>query len=421
MIRHIFSRVLNTPLLIDPAKLQVILGVLSRKAGVEIEGLQQVAEDPFTRRDRRPTGDPRISVIPVYGSLVHRSLGLRPESGMRSYESIRSDFRRALNDPDTVGILFDIDSPGGEVSGLFDLVDEIYQARGTKPIFAVANEVALSAAYAIASAADETYLPRTGWVGSIGVIAVHVDQSAFDAKMGFRYETISAGAREADFSPHGGLNDEARAFLQATVNETYDVFVKAVARNRNLPEEAIRSTDAAIYHGINAVQAGLADGVLTVDQAIQKLIRKGGNMMEIMKIDGHGEDKDTPKAGVEEEIKMETREEGEIRAEARDEGNEQKSNVIDLELVKAGERERAIKILNMGASFRTMLPHGFIEELIKSDVTVDEAGRRILEALAERSDRDSVFSFVDAVSTGESNILIADAMRRARKAQNLDA
>ena len=146
-------------------------------------------------------GGGQIAVIPVYDSLVFRTLGLRALSGLTSYEDIRGRFREARDDSSVEGILFDIDSHGGEEAGLFDLVDEIHEARGEKPIMAVANEMAYSAAYAIASAADEIYLPRTGGVGSIGVVALHVDQSSYDAQKGFKYTYIYAGSHKIDYSP----------------------------------------------------------------------------------------------------------------------------------------------------------------------------------------------------------------------------
>ena len=139
-----------------------------------------------------------------------------------------------MADEDVSQIILNIDSPGGEVAGAFDLADLIYQARGTKPILAIANESALSAAYLIASAADKVYLTRTASVGSVGVMALHVDQSKAEEKIGLKYTAIYAGARKNDFSPHCPLSDEAFAAATEKVNATYDLFVKTVARNRGI-------------------------------------------------------------------------------------------------------------------------------------------------------------------------------------------
>ena len=116
--------------------------------------------------------------------------------GITSYTAIAANFAEALQDPGVRGILFDVDSPGGETVGCFELCDQIYSSRGQKPIYAVANDLAASAAYAIASAADRVFVTRMGAVGSVGVFACHVDQSRADAKAGFNYEFVYAGARK---------------------------------------------------------------------------------------------------------------------------------------------------------------------------------------------------------------------------------
>lgn len=216
-----------------------------------------------------------LGIIPVNGILSNRLSGLDSIVawifGDTSYETIREQFRGALKDPAVKKIVFDCDSPGGEVSGCFDLVDEIYQARGTKPIYAVVNETAFSAAYAIASAAETIYLSRTAKAGSIGVITVHLDQSKFDEKQGAKYTIIYAGARKADFNRHEPLSPEARAIAQSMVNDAYEIFVKTVARNRGLTPQAIRATEAALYFGQKAVAAGLADDVMSWTKAMERI------------------------------------------------------------------------------------------------------------------------------------------------------
>jgi ClpP class serine protease len=102
-----------------------------------------------------------VAIIPICGTLVQKLGTLRPYSGMTGYDGIRANLSMALEDPAVEAIMLDIDSPGGEVAGCFDLVDAIYAARGTKPIWAILSESAYSAAYAIASAADHITVPWT--------------------------------------------------------------------------------------------------------------------------------------------------------------------------------------------------------------------------------------------------------------------
>ncbi len=185
--------------------------------------------------------------------------------GMTSYEKIREEIEEALIDEEVETIILDIDSPGGEVNGLFDLADFIYEARKSekKKIVAIANDDAYSAAYAIASSAEKVFVSRTSGVGSIGVIASHVDQSGFDEKQGVKYTTVFAGKRKNDLNPHEPMTSESLGSLQKEVDRLYEMFVQLIARNRGLSIEKIRSTEAGLYFGEKAIEIGLADGVTT--------------------------------------------------------------------------------------------------------------------------------------------------------------
>jgi signal peptide peptidase SppA len=172
---------------------------------------------------------------------------------------LQEEIEDAATDPAIRGILLDIDSPGGEVAGVFDLADTIYGARSAKPVFAVANSDAFSAAYLLASGAERIYAGRTSGLGSIGVIVTHLDVSASDEKLGYKYTIIHAGARKADFHPHAPLSEKARGVIETEVDRTYALLVNTVARNRGLSEAAIRQTEAGLYFGSDAVNARLAD------------------------------------------------------------------------------------------------------------------------------------------------------------------
>lgn len=267
---HVASRVFGTPLMMARAKLEVILGVLApRLAGSALE--------PIDRE-----GDPaplasvtveRIAVVSVIGTLVSRSGYLDAASGLLSYQDIGDAIAGAMADPTVRGVILDVDSPGGEVGGLFDLVERIGTIRdaNAKPLWAVANESALSAAYAIASAAERVYVTRTGEVGSIGVVAVHVDESGADAKAGLAWTFVFAGERKVDANAHEPLSERARATIQADVDRLYAELCGLVAANRELKSEAVRGTNAAIHRGELAIRAGLADRVGTLDLAIAEM------------------------------------------------------------------------------------------------------------------------------------------------------
>jgi signal peptide peptidase SppA len=274
------QRLFNTPLAITPGKAEVIMAALSERLGIAqiSRGARMMEDDDF---DYTAPGDnPRagydvvagVAVVQVAGTLVQKLGTLRPWSGMTGYDGIRQNFLTALADPKVKSIVLDIDSPGGEVSGCFDLVDTIYRSRGTKPIWAILNEGAYSAAYAIASAADRIYVPRTGGTGSIGVIWMHIDWSkALDAA-GFKVTFITYGARKADGHPEIALSPEALARFQGDIDTMGELFVTTVARNRNIPADQVRETQAATYLGAAGVAQGLADGVMAPDAAFRALL-----------------------------------------------------------------------------------------------------------------------------------------------------
>jgi signal peptide peptidase SppA len=219
-------------------------------------------------RQSVPSAQTGIAVIPVVGTLVKRAMGIEAASGLMSYDEIDDRLDAALADPQIGGILLDLDSPGGEAGGVFELAQRIRAASAIKPIWAHANDAAYSAAYAIAAACQRLTLSQTGGVGSIGVIALHVDQSVKDAKDGIAYSAIYAGGHKNDFSPHEPLSPQASTVLQTEVDRLYDLFVHQVATMRGLDADAVRATEAAVFHGDQAVAAGLADAVLPLDQVL---------------------------------------------------------------------------------------------------------------------------------------------------------
>ena len=210
-----------------------------------------------------------IAHLPVVGPLVQRSDWLTGLFGIASYDDIAAAAEDAFADPGTRAVLMEIDNPGGEVAGLFDLVDRLaaLKAETGKPLWAIAREQALSASYAIASVADRLLITQTGEVGSIGVIAVHMDQSAHDQAEGRNYTLIHAGAKKVDGNPHIPLTPEALADIQADVDDLYARLVARVARARGMTPEAIAATEAAVYRGQHAIAAGLADGIATLEGA----------------------------------------------------------------------------------------------------------------------------------------------------------
>ncbi|MBB4863343.1 signal peptide peptidase SppA [Pseudomonas nitritireducens] len=284
---HLAQRLFNVPLAIHPAKAEVVMAALAERLGITrmmrmngdaIDLIPMALEGDgysYAERGARDTGYDllgNIAVIPVHGTLVQKTGSLRPWSGMTGYDGIRQAFLTALNDPQVTAIVLDIDSPGGEVAGAFDLVDTIYTARGSKPIWSILNEVAYSAAYAIASAGDRIHVPRTGGTGSIGVITMHVDFSKALTAAGLQVTFIAYGDRKTDGHGEIPLAPEAYDRFKADIDTMGELFVDTVARNRNIAASKVRGTQALTYLGSAGVGIGLADAVAAPDAAFRALL-----------------------------------------------------------------------------------------------------------------------------------------------------
>ena len=189
------------------------------------------------------------------------------------YEYIEAAYFRGMGDPGVSAIAFVLDSGGGMVAGNFDMVDRMYAGK-EKPVYAVVNEHAYSAAYSIASVADKIFVPRTGGVGSIGVVTSHVDMSGYLDKMGVKVTFIHAGKYKVEGNSYSPLSEEALARIQTRVDRMYSIFVNTVARNRGMDESKVRSTEALTYSAEDAVEIGLADEVMSAQDALGSIMRE---------------------------------------------------------------------------------------------------------------------------------------------------
>jgi len=344
LLPHLAARIFDTPLLIAPQKLEVILAVLAPRLGLEVPAPAAAATSERPARNPYEVTPDGIAVIPIEGTLVHKAYGLDALSGLRSYVDIQEEIEDAATDPAIKGILLDIDSPGGEVAGVFDAADTIYAARSAKPIFAVADTDAFSGAYLLASGAERVYAGRTSGLGSIGVIVTHLDVSASDEKLGYRYTIVHAGARKADFNPHTPLSEEARRVLEAEVDRTYGLLVSAVARNRGVDESAIRDTEARLYFGGDAVAAQLADRLGARQDALAGLREAISARAVSIQLQGRSSMNEEQHAAELSAVDVEA-----IRAEARRQGYAEAREIVEL-CALAGMPGKAAALLAKQAS-----------------------------------------------------------------------
>ena len=296
MMHHarIAQRAFNTPLMVEPSKaLAFLSGLGPRIAGQEITfqgsdlteaGVAHAALPARTSliggglvsrqndRDTQPFAlIDGIAVIEIAGTLVHRGAWIGQSSGLTSYEGIAAQIDAAVADPQVRGIALEIDSFGGEVAGAFDLADRIRAAREAKPVQAFVAEHALSAGYALASQADRITLPRTGAVGSIGVVTLHTEMSGMLEQKGITVTLVHAGEHKTDANPFEPLPDSVQAGMQAELEGLRTLFAQTVAagRGNRLDVHAALDTEAAVLRGNEAVAAGLADAVADPRSAFQ--------------------------------------------------------------------------------------------------------------------------------------------------------
>jgi capsid assembly protease len=231
---------------------------------------------------RTPAG---AAVVPVHGVLEWRK-GFLSElfGGSTSTADLITTVRALAADDRVKAILLDVDSPGGEVEGMPEAAAEIRAARKRKPVIAVASPLAASAAFWLACQATEFIAMGSGQVGSVGVFGAHEDLSALEAKLGVKVTLIASSAEKVELSPHGPLSDPAREHLQRVVNGHYRSFVLDLALGRGV---SLRKVEADFGGGRmlpsrDAVAAGMADRVGTLDGALQELAIERGRFIAEM-------------------------------------------------------------------------------------------------------------------------------------------
>ncbi|WP_049974166.1 S49 family peptidase [Azospirillum sp. B4] len=275
MKRHplFLGSLLNRPHLMERAAAGAVLAVLrpdARMDGAEID--VSAVECPHDR-DYQVAGG--VAIIPVLGKLVHRGTGLSAPSGVCSYQSLADMTSDApIGRDDVKAILFDLDSMGGEGGGCLDYADWLRSMRGVKPMWAVVNSRATSAAYAIASACDRVLTSEDGFSGSVGVIAMHVDESKALEAAGLDVTVLYKGDRKPDGISSQPLSAEAQRLWQGDINGMYERFCRVVAAGRGMTVEAVQATQAAVYRGQDAINVGFADQIATFEEALMSLQTK---------------------------------------------------------------------------------------------------------------------------------------------------
>ena len=283
---HVMAIALDYPWNITPRMLSVVAGILARREALDVAPTpaleaehREAIQAAIANRKNLP--QPRVgsvAVIPVHGVLAPRGDAFSDASGITSYARLSQQLRKAVADKGVRNVVLDIDSPGGSVAGNQEFAAEVMRARTQKPIVAVAQYLAASAGYQIASAATEIVAAPSAQVGSIGTYSIHNDLSAALEKFGIKRTYISAGTGKVDGNETGPLTEGALARRQKSVNEAYDAFVNTVVRGRGegTSEAKVRDTwGAHVYGAREAKDLGLVDKIATLDQTLERLLDAG--------------------------------------------------------------------------------------------------------------------------------------------------
>jgi signal peptide peptidase SppA len=281
----LLSEFLTTPWALMPERLQAMAGVLTRWSAGEPptdDAMFQIQSERVLRDTRKQMAAANagsgIAVLPLYGVVTQRGNMVDDISGpgSTSTQQFTSALRQVLAD-DTVGqILIDIDSPGGSVYGVAELASEIVKARAQKPVVAVANSLAASAAYWIGCLASEFYVTPGGEVGSIGVWQAHFDYSKALEEEGVKTTLVSAGKFKVEGNPYVPLDPEAQAFMQSRVDDYYNAFIQAVTVGRGVSVDDVRNGmgEGRVLGADAALAQRMVDGIASFDDVLARMQAK---------------------------------------------------------------------------------------------------------------------------------------------------
>lgn len=303
-LSHVTQRMLNTPLAMHPSYGAMVVAAVHSRLGIDrlnlaggefrYPGVQPPSSDRALDRelmaalaeDGKATArvgaenrdskrklfasEESVAIIPIEGTLM-KSWGLEPSSGATGYDGIEAKYVAAQADPEIKGIWMQIDSGGGEVAGLFPLVDLISSTTvrngGSKPVYAMISDYGYSAAYALASAADKVFLPETGGAGSVGVITMHANYGPYYEQNGVEVTIIRAGERKAKPHPLESIEATDLERIQGQIDSIRDMFATRVATNRGIPKSRVLKTEAVDYMGEDAKAIGFVDKIASDHQA----------------------------------------------------------------------------------------------------------------------------------------------------------
>jgi|HubBroStandDraft_4_1064222.scaffolds.fasta_scaffold93341_1 signal peptide peptidase SppA len=237
-----------------------------------VHGSRSAAGWEAVRPSQRGEGKSKAAVIPVQGVLTKdgpRWLG-------NSYESIGDSVEKAVADASVKLIVMDVDSPGGEVTGLPEAASVIAQAAKVKPVSALVSGQSASAAFWLTSQANDITLTPSGEVGSVGVRMMHMDMSKNLEDQGIKVTELFSGDFKNEWSPFSPLTDGAKADMQSRLEDVHSDFVNAVAKGRGIRAtsdiQRSRFGEGRMLSAQDALRGGLVDRLESPHQFYKRVL-----------------------------------------------------------------------------------------------------------------------------------------------------
>jgi signal peptide peptidase SppA len=271
---HVLSFALEHPWAITRPMLAIVAGIIGRHVAGQHASAAEIAAALADRKNLpQPAPGGAVALIPIHGVIAPRINMLSDISGGTTFEGLSAQLQTAMANKAVKTIVLDIDSPGGSVAGMTEFAREVMAARTKKAVIAQIQYLGASAAYGVASAATEVLAAPSAMVGSVGVYGAHDDVTEALAKLGVKRTYISAGKGKVD-TIDGPLGDEAKARMQAVIDDAYGRMVGDVVKGRGkgMTADRVRNEwQAHVYPATEALALGMIDGIATLDDTLERV------------------------------------------------------------------------------------------------------------------------------------------------------
>jgi len=269
---HVLAFALEHPWAVTDSMRAIIVNILAQRIAGEQPDPAELSALVNRQNLPQPTRG-GVAIIPLYGVIAPRMNMLSEMSGGTTFEALTGHLHAALANDAVKTIVFDVDSPGGNVAGAREFAGEVLKARAQKPVIAVAQYLMASAAYWPMACATQIVASPSAMIGAIGIYHIHDDISEALAKAGIKREVLSAGKFKAEGADGGALSEEARDHRKGLIASAYASFVADVAKGRNVNASAVKGGygEGRTVNAETALELGMIDRIGTLAETLARV------------------------------------------------------------------------------------------------------------------------------------------------------